>query len=276
MPPARDLDGGASPLAYFGAELRRLRVQAGLSQDQVGEAVFCSGSLIGLIENAKRSPLPDLAQRCDELLKTDGVFTRLLPLLRVSSHPSWFRSWIDVEREARTLCTWEPLIIPGLLQTEEYARAILSRQPGISPDRIEEQVAARLDRQTILVRDDPLLLWAVLDEGVLHRPIGEPHVMRDQLDALITASTRTHITVQVVPLDAGLSCGLVGAFAIASLQGGPDMVYLESEREGRVTDLPDDVAAVTNRYRAICADALPARASIDLIERVIKEKWTQT
>jgi transcriptional regulator with XRE-family HTH domain len=276
MPPARDLDGGASPLAYFGAELRRLRLKAGLSQEQVGEAVFVSDSLIGLIENAKRPPLPDLAERCDELLKTDGMFTRLLPLLRASRHPSWFQSWVEVERAASSMRMWEPLVVPGLLQTKDYACALFRRYPGVTPEKAEESAIARIDRQAILHKEEPPLLWVVIDEGVLHRPIAEPEAMRAQLGALLTMAHTPNITIQVVPLSAGTSCGLAAGFVIASVPGGADTVYLDSAATGYVTDRPDDVVEITHAYEQIRADALSARESISLIQKVMDEQWVLT
>ncbi|GAA0929319.1 helix-turn-helix transcriptional regulator [Nonomuraea longicatena] len=276
MPPARDLDSGASPLAYFGAELRHLRVKAGLSQEQVGEAVFCSGSLIGLIENAKRSPSPDLANRCDELLKTGGMFNRMLPLLRSASHPSWFQSWVEVERTAHSLRTWEPIVVPGLLQTKDYAYALFARYPGVTPEKAEASAMARVERQAILHQDEPPLLWAVIDEGVLHRPIARPEVMRAQLATLLTMAQAPNITLQVVPLSAGTSCGLAAGFVIAGVRGGADTVYLDSAAAGYVTGRPDDVVGITHMYEQIRADALSGKESVSLLEKVMDDRWAQT
>jgi transcriptional regulator with XRE-family HTH domain len=274
MPPARNLTPNASPLAFFGAELRRYRTQAGLSQEQLADAINYSTSLVGAIELANRTPNRDFAERSDRALNADGNLSRLWPLVHLGSYPTWFRTWIDVEREASTLRTWQPLVIPGLLQTEAYARAVVRRQPGLSADQVEERIAARLARQEILTREEPVLLWVLLDEGVLHRPIGDRADMHEQLAKLVATAALPNITVQVLPMDTGSSCGLAGAFVIASLPGAPDTVYLEAQCEGRISDLPSDVVAVTNRYTAIQADALPARASIDLIEKVMSEKWT--
>lgn len=147
---------------------------------------------------------------------------------------------------------------------------------GITPEQIEEQLAARLERQSILTGEDPTILFAIIDEGVLHRPIGRPEVMRDQLAHLQEMATRNNITVQVVPEDAAASCGIAGAFVLASLSDGSDTAYLESDCEGRVTAHPSDVIAISNKFAAISADALPKRPSLQLIAKVLKERWTRS
>lgn len=125
-PQSRDLDPAASVLAFFGAELRRLRADADLSQEQLAEQINYSPALVGVVETARRMPSRDFASRCDAALQTDGALARLWPLVTRDVLPTWFRPWVqDVESEATTLRSWEPLIIPGLLQTPDYARALL-------------------------------------------------------------------------------------------------------------------------------------------------------
>lgn len=175
MPGAKDLNPTASPAAFFGAELRRLRTKAGWTQEQLGDRINYSGALVGAVETADRKPQLDFARRCDQLVGSDGLLGRLWELARVETFPGWFRPWLDVEREARALRSWEPLVIPGLLQTAGYAREMLrAGRPGVTDGQIDELVGARLERQTILCGDDPPLQWFVVDEGVLHRQIGEP------------------------------------------------------------------------------------------------------
>ena len=128
---SRDSDLAASPLRVFGAELRHYRTRAGMSQDQLGARVYCSGDLIGKIENGQRAPTKELAAACDAVaeLGTDGALTRLRGLLRdyltQQVYPAWFHRWPEAEAEASALRWYEPLLIPGLLQTEDYARAVL-------------------------------------------------------------------------------------------------------------------------------------------------------
>ena len=186
----RDPEAGASPLALFGAELRHYRTAAGLSQEQLGDQIGYSAALVGAVETARRMPTEDFTARCDlvDELDTGGALLRLRAHLRDQLHrqvwPPWFREWPSIEREALSLRTWELALIPGLLQTADYARAILR---GVRPDDTDEeneqQVDARIERQQILARQDPPMLWAIMDEGALHRPVGGRKSMRSQLDA---------------------------------------------------------------------------------------------
>ncbi|MEV0588463.1 helix-turn-helix transcriptional regulator [Nonomuraea sp. NPDC050310] len=265
MPPARELDPSSSPLAFFGSELREHRMRAGLSQEQLAERLSYSLSLVCAVELAKRSPSRDFAERADQVLETGGELSRLWPLVRQAVYPAWFRPWLEIEQTTRTLQTWQPLLVPGLLQTEEYAREILRREPGATAEQAEEAVAARMIRQAILHRPDPPMYWAVLDEWVLHRPVGSAETMRGQIRALLEASDLPNVVVQVVPKDSPAVPGLTGAFVVARTPGEPDLVYLESAGEGYVTDRPLDVESITRRYDVIRSLALPVHASLHLL-----------
>jgi hypothetical protein len=190
------------------------------------------------------------------------------------AYPAWFRDWVEIEREATSLRWFEPLLIPGLLQTEEYARAVLAAAHPASTDRdVDRLGSARMDRQAILTKEDPPLLWVIIDEGVLTRPVGGAAVMRDQLDRLIAAARQPKIMLQVVPVDAGAHAGLDGRFAIASFDGPPDVAYLDNALAGQVAERPDDVARIALLYDILKAEALAPRASIDLARKAI-ERWT--
>ncbi|WP_424531857.1 helix-turn-helix domain-containing protein [Sphaerisporangium viridialbum] len=273
MPAPRELDPSASPQALFGYELRRHRTAAGWTMEQLAQKICFSLALVGMVETARRTPSRDFAERCDEALKLDGALLRLWPFINRASTPAWFRPWLDVEREAGTLHTWQPLIVPGLLQTEEYARAILLGEPRVSPEQVEDHVAARIERQRVFERPEPPMFWAVLDEGVLRRPVGSAQVMTDQLTRLLEAGTLPYITIQVLPLSAYSTTGLEGGFIIAQTRGVPDTVYLESAGHGQVVDRAEAVEDLTTRYEVIRAEALPQRASLDLIRETI-ERWT--
>lgn len=276
--PPRDLDPD-SLLGHFGAELRTYRTEGGLSQQQLADALGCSGQWIGQVELSEKSPSEAFALDLDTYFQTNGSFHRLWQSIRRAYRklalPQWFKKWVEIEQQAHTLKNWEPLVVPGLLQTPDYARAVLNRQPGVTQDQIDEQIAKRIERQAILTGDEPTMLWVVIDESVLTRPIGDAAVMRDQLAHLIEMSARSNVTIQALPHEAGGSCGLAGAFWIASIRGGLDTVYLESDCEGRVSDHPDEVIATGNRYAAISADALSAKASLRLMTKVMEERWTQ-
>ena len=166
------------------------------------------------------------------------------------------------------------MLIPGLLQTEEYARAVLAAAHPASPeDEVERLVSARMDRQAILDQAEPPLLWVILDEGVLTRPVGGPVVMRDQIERLVKAARRPRIVLQVVPAGAGAHAGLDGHFVLASFDGPPDVVYLNNTLAGQIVERPRDVARVALLYDILKAEALSPRASADLARKAIKQ-WT--
>ncbi|MEV1241408.1 DUF5753 domain-containing protein [Nonomuraea sp. NPDC050022] len=185
-----------------------------------------------------------------------------------TASPAWFREWPKIEAEARTLRTWQPLVIPGLLQTREYARAVLRGQPGISEDQINETMGARMARQAVFERPTPPLYSALIDEGVLARPIGGPEVMREQLEHLVKLLSHPCITLQVVPMAVVPTIGLLGGFVIAQLPKGADVLYLDSAADGEVTDREDKVRTVSVRYDAIRSWAQPVNET----EAAIREK----
>jgi transcriptional regulator with XRE-family HTH domain len=278
VPLTRELDPTAGPLDFFGAEVRRWRTAAGLSQEQLGQKVGYSGAQVGKVETGERAPSQDFAEGCDRALpEACGLFLRLYQLARRwdGGYPSWFTQWVEAERRASTLRTWQPLILPGLLQTPDYARALFLAWRGSDSDaELDELVSARIERQAIFQPPNPPSLWAVIDEGVLRRRIGSAKVMREQLEHLMAVSDRSKITVQVVPADVGAHVGLLGAFFIASFENAPGIVYLESPDEGQTTERPSAVAKITETFDMLRAEALPRAASQDLIRKVAEEQWT--
>jgi len=276
MPSPREIDPAESPLTFFGSELRHYRTKAGLTIEQLAEKINYSTSQISAIETGKRPPTREFARLADDALGTDDALTRLWPLTRKSPFPVWFHRWVDIEEAAHTLKTWQPLLVPGLLQTEEYARSLLSRRPDLTPEQIDAIVTARMQRQEILRREKPPLLCVMLDEGILHRPIGTKRIMREQLLALIEAAQRPRITLQVVPIASQALLGLEGAFVIASVPGETDFAYVDGVNQGYVTDRAGDVEAIANRFEAIRSLALPMPASLDWIAKVVEDEWTET
>ena len=185
----------------------------------------------------------------------------------------WFQEWADIEAQATVLRWYEPLVVPGLLQTEDYARAILSARPDGNLDDLDEQVAARLARQAVLDRTGAPQLWCVLDEGVLHRAIGGPKVMRSQLYHLAEVAEHPKTTIQVIRTG-GAHAGLLAHFVIADLDGKPPVVYLETAAEGVVTDSSSAADHVALRFDRLRAQAESWVASRDLIRKVAEERWT--
>jgi transcriptional regulator with XRE-family HTH domain len=273
-----DADRAGTPAGVFGAELRYYRTRAGLSQKDLAPQANVSHDVISKIETGERPPAEDFPPRLDAIpeLDTDGGLTRLWDHLKKSLKQrvyGWFQQWADIEADATALRWYEPLVVPGLLQTEDYARAIFTAHLNGDTDDLDERVAARLARQGVLERAGAPQLWCVLDEGVLHRAIGGSKVMRSQLYRLADMAEHPKVTIQVIP-GAIAHAGLLGHFVIADLDAKPPMVYLETAVEGQVTDSPSAVAHVALSFDRLRAEALPWGASRDLIRRVAEGKWT--
>ncbi|MFB8036909.1 helix-turn-helix transcriptional regulator [Streptomyces sp. NPDC056004] len=262
------LDPNASPLDYYGWELRRQREAHSLKQGQLGDIIFCTGSLIGQIETTKKIPTRDFSERVDAALGTDGVFSRLVGLVLRSQLPTWFQPYADMEARAAYISTYQAQLVYGLLQTEKYARAVLAT--GM-PDDLESQVAARIERQRILERERPPLAWAVLDEAALRRPIGGREVMRRQLLRLLDFADHCWMRIQVLPFVSGEHASLAGSFTTMRFESDPDIVYTEDVISGHMTANPDTVREAALRYAHLQATALSVEDSAALITRVMEE-----
>ncbi|MFI0998553.1 helix-turn-helix domain-containing protein [Streptomyces galbus] len=268
----RELDPSASPLDYFGYELRRKREAAGMRLADLGSVIFCTGSLVGQIETAKKVPTREFAERADAALMTDGFFSRLVGLVLRSQLPTWFQAYADMEAKATYISTYQAQMIYGLLQTEPYARAVLAT--GVQ-ERLDELVAARMERQRILTREEPPLTWIILDEAALHRPVGGREVMRQQLAHLLSFLRGKWVRIQVLPFEAGEHASLIGSFNILRFDDHPDMVYTEDLISGHMTASPDTVREAAFRYAHLQASALSVEDSAALITRVMEERYGQ-
>lgn len=163
---------------------------------------------------------------------------------------------------------------PGLLQTGEYARAVLSTRVGATEEDIEEAVQGRIARQRILDRDNPPELWSIIDEGVLTRPVGSGQIMRGQLKHVAEMVSRSHIVVQVIPLSAGAHQGLNGgAFVVADFDGAPAVAYQDTAISGQIVEDEDQAAGLAYLWDMLRLEALPRAASLKLIQEAA-EQWT--
>ncbi|MFZ3570841.1 helix-turn-helix domain-containing protein [Streptomyces sp. BH097] len=268
----RDLDPGASPLDYYGFELRRRREEAGLKLGQLGDCVFCTGSLIGQIECAKKVPTRDFSERVDAALGTDGFFSGLVGLVLRSQLPTWFQAYAELEARATYISTFQCQLVYGLLQTEEYARAVLATGRPAKPD---ELLAARMERQRILRREQPPLGLVILDEAVLHRPVGGRAAMRKQLHHLLDVQRERLMQLQVLPFHVGEHASLAGSFTLLRFDEDPDLVYTEDFVQGHMTANPETIREATLRYASLQATALSVEESAALIKRVLEDRYGQ-
>ncbi|BCJ58874.1 helix-turn-helix domain-containing protein [Micromonospora endophytica] len=260
-------------LELFAGELRRLRTKAGLSQESLGEQISYSASLVASVEQCRRAPREEFTVRCDDALHGEGLLVRIREAILKESLMPWFREWVTIEQEASALCSFEPLVVPGLLQTEEYARALHEGASQLVGDAMEQQVAARIARQKVLARPNPPLLVAVLDHTVLERPIGGPKVMQEQLRHLVEVGRRTRVHLHVVPNGVGAYPGLNGAFVVATPPEGDDIAYLDNQLHGTIVERTTDVNLLRQNWESVRAEALPHGATLKMISEAA-EAWT--
>ena len=273
---ANDRDPETNAAAFLGAELRRARMAAGIkSQDKLAQMLGYDRSVIAKAETGERPPSEDVMEALVKTLGLGQVVTRLASLARRSTGiPAWFLDWVAIERDAVTLHTWQSALIPGLLQTPEYARAVLASWRLDTDGDIEAKLAARTGRQAILDREDPPDLCALLDESVLHRCIGSAAIMAGQLEHLARAARRPNVTIQLVPEQAGAYAGLSGAFWVATAATGQQAAHLETGVQGMTVIEPALVRKAARLFEMLRSDALPWTRSLELIAEAIS-RWTQ-
>ncbi|MCK2213637.1 helix-turn-helix transcriptional regulator [Actinomadura sp. ATCC 31491] len=254
----------------YAERLHRYRSDQGLSQQRLAERIPYSEAAVGHVERLIRKPSHGLTKELERVFGLQGELMELLPEIH-GVGPKWFREWPRVEKLAHTIRTSEPMLIPGLLQTERYASHTFLGEPGASVEEIETAVGFRLRRQRIFARARPPVYSALIDESVLRRPVGGGAVMREQLQKLTDVLNPPYVTVRIIPLSAGLTAGCLGAFEIATLlDGGPTHAYVESAEEGRVTSRAKTVQALTVRWEALSGMAHPVDRSRAIIREVME------
>jgi transcriptional regulator with XRE-family HTH domain len=264
------IDPAANPLSFFASEMIRLRNAAGLSQSALAKLLNYSVSQVTKIETCQRIPKRELAQKLDEVLPSDGLFCRLQPLVERSSVLPWFRDLFDVEGAATQICTYESYLVPGLFQTEAYARAAAEAvRPILTTEDADQAVAIKMTRQEILDRDTGPQVWAVLDESILHREVGSPAVMREQCQHLVKMHQRPRVVIQVIPNTFGLSCAFGKPFSLLSFPHQGALVYVEGLGSARYIREQDEVARYALTFDHLRASALSEDASAKLIGGMI-------
>ncbi|MEU9730197.1 helix-turn-helix transcriptional regulator [Streptomyces sp. NPDC048002] len=264
------LDPGASPLDYYGFELRRYREAAGLTQRQLGDIVNYTGSLVGQIETARKLPTPEFSQRADAALQTGGLLSRLVALVMRSQLPAWFQQVAELQSRAAEICSFETHMVHGLLQTKAYARAVLG---ALDTTNLDDRVAVRLARRSIFEKEEPPTFWAILSEAALHQQIGGRQAMRSQLAHLLSFEESPRINIQVLPYATGAHAGLTGSFDIYRFTGDPTIVYTEGYGSAHPTANPDTVKNCSLRYDHLQAAALSLKESAALIRRVMEDSY---
>jgi transcriptional regulator with XRE-family HTH domain len=268
-----------------GAQLRLLRTDKGLSREQAGEAIRASEWKIHRLENGqvgfKDRDIADLL-RFYGVTDPDEV-AALVELAREANAPGWwhhygdilpqwFRAYVDLEAVATLIRAYEGQLVPGLLQTEDYMRAVIGgAYLNDAPEEVEHRVALRVTRQTLLERADGPRLWAVVDEAALRRPVGGPEVIRGQLERLIEATKLPNVTLQILPLTAGAHPAMVGAFSILRFADDelPDVVYLEHLTNAVYLDKREDIDQHLHVMETICVRSKPPDKTVELLDKIL-------
>ncbi|WP_432026621.1 helix-turn-helix domain-containing protein [Streptomyces sp. 1222.5] len=264
------LDPGASPLDYYGFELRRHREAAGLTQRQLGDIVNYTGSLVGQVETARKLPTLDFSERVDAALGTGGLLSRLVGLVMRSQLPAWFQQVAELEVRAVEICSFQTHMILGLLQTPAYARAVLG---AVNRSDLDDRTAVRLARQRVFEKEEPPVFWAVLSEAALYLEIGGRETMRGQLAHLLAFEDNPRINVQILPFSAGAHAGSQGSFDVYRFADDPAIVYTEGYGSGHPTANPNTVKDCSLRYDHLRAAALSLKDSAELIRRATEDRY---
>ncbi|MFI6758264.1 helix-turn-helix domain-containing protein [Micromonospora sp. NPDC050417] len=274
----------------LGAELRRLRESAGVTIEVVAERLECSQSKISRIETGHTTAT---VRDVRDMISIYGIVGKesedLLQIAREARQKGWWASYSTVltsayvgfEAAAGSIRAYEQQVVPGLLQTEEYAKAMIrSARPDITTDEVEQRVRVRLGRQSLLSQDDPIDVWVVLDETVVSRPVGGDEVMRDQLKRLVEAADQPNVTIQILPFDVGAHAGMDGTFTILDFPepGDPPVVYAENATGGLFLEKVEELQKYAFIFDHIRAAAIRPEDSVALIARLAEEplwKWRQ-
>ncbi|MFE7328288.1 Scr1 family TA system antitoxin-like transcriptional regulator [Streptomyces sp. NPDC057565] len=252
----------------MGDLIRIHRVRAGLTQRDASEKLLVSESLMGAYERAERIPSLDFLGAADQVFEACGALKACVELMDEEKYPPKYVDWVRLQRLARVISAYEMMVIPGLLQTEAYARALYaSRVPAYTEEEVARHVAARLERQAVLTRTPPPRIGFVMEESALERILGGPEVLKDQLQHLLECMrTMSHLTFQVMPTRRHMHAGLHGPMQLMSTEKGRNLIFEEGHGGGTLISKPDRVNDLFDLFGILRAQALTPWESAELIE----------
>ena len=251
----------------FGQEVALWREHMGMTQQQLAEATDYTRSYVAMVEVGERLGSEQFAKNCDGVFKTPESFTRLRERLSHAVLPPWFEPYAELERVARTIRSFQSQVMPGYLQTEDYARAMLA---AVRPENLEDLVSGRMARRRVLERDDRPHVWLILDELVLRRTIGGPAVMAAQLQELLAAMKHPRTVVQVVPEEHAAHAGLAGPFTLLDLPGGEQVLWVDGHSQGRMGYDSAETASAAHSYDLLRAVAKSPEESADIVRTYLE------
>lgn len=277
VPAPKELDPTASLAALYGHKVRKLRLRAGWTQRELGAKVHVTHSRIAKIELGTETLPRELSDALDDVLGADGDLCDLWEHIRYTPYPDWAQRFMEREAEATAMHKYMAQSIPGILQTQEYAHFMLrvgQVYHGGGAEDLSNLLSARLDRQTVLSSPNPPWLWVVLDEAVLHRPVGGAKVMQSQLGHLLDTASMPRTTVQILPYDRGEHPGLGGSMTLLTLPSRNQVVYLEGINSGTLVEDPQEIEKYAAAYDHLQANALPPDLSVSWIRKVMEDKYS--
>ncbi|MFY1696984.1 helix-turn-helix domain-containing protein [Solwaraspora sp. WMMA2101] len=271
----------------LGAELRRRRDAAGVTIDAVAERLECSSSKVSRIETGHTTATPRDVRDMLEIYGVTGTEAEeLVQIAREARQKGWWHpystvltgAYVGFEAAARSVRAYEQQVVPGLLQTADYARAMIcAARPDITAEEVDHRVHVRLKRQSLLTQEDQIDVWAVLDEAVLSRPVGGDAVMRAQLHRLVEAADLPNVTLQILPFEVGAHAGMDGTFTILDFPepSDADVVYAENATGGLFLEKTEELRKYIFIFDHIRAAALTPEESVAMIAKRAKEPlWT--
>ncbi|MFF9522809.1 helix-turn-helix transcriptional regulator [Streptomyces achromogenes] len=260
-----------TPREKYGEELRLRRIAAGLTQEQLSEIVVCSPTLISHWEAGRRLPKPDDARRIDQALGTDGFFERWLEDLESRYDPR-FSTAVELEQHATLIQHFSLTLVPGLLQTPEYARAVFTAyRPNATDQELDQMVVSRTERAKIFDGPSIPVVWTLLDEAVLHRAVGGPRVMAEQLNKIAELADSRRIRLHVLPYRVGAHPLMESLLILMNFEDSAPVAYVDAFETGRLMDDPPLVSACQTAYALALSDALSQQESLALVRAAAKE-----
>ncbi|MFI1887602.1 helix-turn-helix domain-containing protein [Streptomyces jumonjinensis] len=263
--------GKPTPRTVLGRRLQRLRTEGELSQRGLAERVKYPHTYLSRVERGEQLPSEGLAEALDAYFGTLGLFAELLELAQDSTIPDYGRKIVENEEKAARIQVFGSSVVPGLLQTEDYARALFRASlPGVSPEDIEERVATRMRRKRVFDKPDRPLYWAIMDESAIKRPVGGASGMTGQIAHILKVVEAMPVSVQVLPFIEGEYSLMGGSLSLLTLGNGTTIGYAESFDSGEVAETPRRVLELTQVFDLARSKALPEDKSLDLLRSYLK------
>ncbi|WKX71616.1 helix-turn-helix transcriptional regulator [Streptomyces sp. XD-27] len=264
---------GSASMRMFGAVAKALREAQGVTREELAGHVKYSPATVASVEKGRRMPSPKYVEGAEALLNAKGVIKSAAKHLeREQRLPSWFLPYAELEAEVVSLWAYDSLVLYGLVQTKEYARAVLgSRVPILGQEEIDRRVEARLERQALLERVPVAHLSFVIEEWVLRRPLGGRKVMRGQLERLLALGEKRNISIQVMPTAREAHAGFNGAWTLLETPERERLAYVEGQAGGVLIEDRNQVSELIERFSMLRAQALSLGESATLIERMVGE-----